>query len=230
MRPLKRIALAAYNPTVLFYRRRLLRQSHQRLDLARTSDKWTLIERELPDVPGSLLDIGCNEGHFTRKAAENGWCAWGIDDLAHPVEFATEQARAQGLSNALFAQGQLTPEVARRLPSFDVILMVSTFHEIFQVFGPDLAYRMFDDLLAACRQKMIFEPASTNDRYSGSHALFIKENDRTAIESWVCSIASRSPGWRVRFVGKTQYTNAEPYRFMFAIERTGLGTADASVA
>lgn len=219
MNPLKRMLLAAYNPAMHFYRRRLRRLSHQRLDMERTLAKWPLIEKELTGPPGSLLDIGCNEGFFTRKAAEKGWCAWGIDRLANPVEYAANRAREQGLPTVFFAHGLMTPEAACGLPTFDVILLVSTFHEIFNACGEARAYQLFDDLLKACRRKLIFEPASTNDRYSREKPVLARDNDRDAVETWVRALVSRSPGWRTRYVGETRYTNAEPHRFMFVIER-----------
>ncbi len=218
MSALKHLALAIYNPVMHFYRRRFLGLSHQRQDAERTRQKWRLIEGELDTPPGSLLDIGCNEGYFALKAAEKGWCAWGIDRLGHTVAYADKKARDGRLSTAYFARGLMSPATARTLPKFDVILLLSAFHEIYQSFDEEDAYRLFDDLLKACGRKLIFEPASINNRYSRERAVLAKDNDRDAIEAWVRDLASRSPGWHVRYVGETSYTADEPYRYMFVIE------------
>ena len=112
MNTLKHLALAIYNPVMHFYRRRFLGLSHQRQDAERTRQKWRLIEGELDTPPGSLLDIGCNEGYFALKAAEKGWCAWGIDRLGHTVAYADKKARDRHLSTAYFARGLMSPATA----------------------------------------------------------------------------------------------------------------------
>ena len=216
---LKRLILAFSNPVVHFFKQRILYLSHQRLDPKRMRAKWQLIEKELPEQSGSLLDIGCNEGFFTRKAGEKGWCAWGIDGLAHAVEYAQREQTRQRLQTVFFSHGLLTPEVARNLPLFDVIILVSSFHEIVQAYGEEKANILFDDLLKSCRQKVIFEPSSDCHRYGVTPPLFSPNKDLAGIEKWVQSLVARSPGWKVRYVGKTVYTNEEPYRFMFVIER-----------
>ena len=141
----------------------------------------------------------------------------GVAD-GHTVAYANKQARDRHLSTAFFPQGLMSPATARTLPKFDVILLLSAFHEIYEAFDEEDAYRLFGDLLKACGRKMIFESASTNNRYSRERTVLAKDNDRDAIEAWVRELASRSAGWRVRFVGETSYTNEEPHRYMFAIE------------
>ncbi|NKB49967.1 MAG: methyltransferase domain-containing protein [Alphaproteobacteria bacterium] len=216
---LKSLILAVANPTLRFYRTKIVGLSHQRSDMARAQEKWRLIESELPETAGSLLDIGCNEGYFTLQAAEKGWCGWGIEIIEKAVRYARHEAAQRNLDTALFFNAPLTPEAVERMPHFDVILFMSSFHDFHQVYGGARAYEMFDNLLRACRQKMILEPASTTKRFSATEPVFSKDNDREAIEEWVRTLVARSPGWTVRYVGETAYSEVEPYRFMFSIER-----------
>ena len=219
MSVLKKIALFGLNPALGFYRRRIQGLSHQRRDMQRTVEKWKLIEPELRDRAGSLLDIGCNEGYFYQQAALGGWCTWGLDVLPNAVNYAATESARSGVENAFFSQGLMTPLVAKHLPHFDVILLLSTFQEIFSVYGRTAAYELFADLLRACRRKLIFEPASTNGNYQAPPPVFDRDNDCSAIEAWVWELASTVPGWKVRYVGATAYTQLEPHRFLFVIER-----------
>ena len=216
---LKSFILVFANPAIRFYRAKIIGMSHQRSDLGRAQEKWRLIESELPQTPGSLLDIGCNEGYFTMQAAEKGWCGWGIERIEKAVRYARREAAERKLDTALFFNAPLTPEAASRMPQFDVILFMSSFHDFHQAYGGKRAYEMFDNLLRACRQKMILEPASTAKRFSKTEPVFGLDNDRQSIEEWVRTLVARSPGWTVRYVGETAYSEVEPFRYMFSIER-----------
>lgn len=219
MNLMKSLLLAVLNPAILFYRKKIVGVSHQRSHMGRAREKWQLIENELTETPGNLLDIGCNEGYFTMKAAEKGWCAWGIERMERAVRYASREAARRNLGTAIFFNASLTPEAAERFPQFDVILFLSSFHDFHQAHGGKRAYAMFDSLLRACRHKMILEPASTAKRFSKSEPVFSRDNDRESIEEWVRGLVARSPGWQVRYVGATAYSEIEPYRFMFSIER-----------
>ena len=153
------------------------------------------------------------------QAAEKGWSAWGIERMERAVRYARREAAERNLDTALFFNAPLTPEAVEHLPHFDVILFLSSFHDFYQVHGGERAYAMFDNLLRACRHKMILEPASTAKRFSNSEPVFGRDNDRESIEEWVRGLVARSPGWQVRYVGETAYSEVEPYRYMFSIER-----------
>ena len=219
---LKRVILFFLNPALIHYRQRIRKMSHQRQDEGRTRKKWQLIEQRLPASVGSLLDIGCNEGYFTRRAAEAGWFAWGIDTDQNAIDYAARTANEEVVECAHFSRGALTPSGAEALPEFDVILLLSSFHEIMSAYGKDRAYRIFDRLLAKC-QVLIFEPASANSRYNQSDDVFGRDNDRDSIQQWVQSLADRSGGCTVAYIGATDYTNEEPQRFMFSISRNPVG-------
>lgn len=193
--------------------------SHQRKHLERAYSKWELIKSHLPEEAGSLLDLGCNEGLFTREAARKGWCAWGIDILEQTIEYASRAARKEGLTNVFFTVGSLTPENAECLPKFDVIILASVFHEIYAAFGRKNAHEMFRSILNACNKKLFLECSSLNIKYGEGNRIFEKDNDLACIEKWVRKLVPKSSGWKVKFIGQTEYTYKEPYRYMFLFVR-----------
>jgi SAM-dependent methyltransferase len=219
MHPLKRAVLALYNPTVNFYRNRILEFGHQRHFRQRTREKWALIESELPATPGSLLDVGCAEGYFARRAAARGWCAFGVDPQVGAIRFARDQARREGLGSAYFATGAVSPRGSTLLPSFDVILFLSAYHQISKRYGEGSARACLDGLLGACSKKMIFEPASINRKYA--EPVLERENDEECVATWVRGIISRD--WRIRCLGACSYSSEEPRRFLFVLERATVG-------
>ena len=202
-----------------FIKKNIMRVSHQRKDMNRTKEKWEMIKKNLPKQPGSLLDIGSNEGFFTRNAASLGWCSFGIERLDTAVNFAAKMAKKEKLKNVFFAEGEMNLAVARRLPEFDVIIMASTFQEICSFFGLEEGYQIFDSILKACKKILFFETSTTNRKYGADMPIFEKENDLESIEKWVISLVERSPGWHVSYGGKIAYSTKEPYRFMFIIKK-----------
>lgn len=219
MNYLKTLALGWINPIAKLYRGKFLGLSHQRKHIERTQQKWRLIAGELTGPPGSLLDIGCNEGYFTLRAAEMGWCAWGVEPLTMAANYARQRAVDAGLGNALFFNGPLTPEATHALPTFDVILFLSSFHDLHKKFGSTQANAVFGNLLAACRRKILLEPASTSSRFSKDAPVFARDNDRDAIQEWIHTLVADAPEWTVRYIGATPYGELEPFRFLFSIER-----------
>lgn len=191
--------------------------SHQRQRPERAQAKWALIDELLPKEPGSLLDIGCNEGLFTINAARLGWNAWGIDYQEKTIKYATQDAQKHELENAFFSVGLLNLENSRKLPKFDVIIIVATFQEVWSRYGPEAGREIFRNLLNACNQRLIFEPASINCKYGSK--VFGKDNDLASIEAWINDLTRQVPGWQASYVGKTENTENEPYRFMFLIEK-----------
>jgi SAM-dependent methyltransferase len=193
--------------------------SHQRKNPARANDKWRLINDHLPKEPGSLLDIGCNEGLFTKNAALKGWCAWGIDILDRAVNYAKKSADKEGIQNVFFSYGTLAPDVAQCLPKFDVIILASTFQEICSTFGLEKGYDILYNLLKASNKKLFFEPSSLNAKYGPDALIFEHDNDLESVDKWLKKLVSRLPEWEVRYIGKTHCSAKEPYRFMFLFEK-----------
>ena len=52
------------------------------------TERLAMIERELGDVIGTLLDLGCHTGWFCRAFARKGWFTVGVDRSAPWIEIA----------------------------------------------------------------------------------------------------------------------------------------------
>ncbi|NKB49963.1 MAG: hypothetical protein GKS02_11465 [Alphaproteobacteria bacterium] len=211
----KNVLLSAYNPVANFYKNKILKVSHQTHFQDRTVEKWDLIKHELPRTPGSLLDIGCSEGKFTLKAASVGYSAWGIEGKDAAVKRAVEASAKDLEANALFTPGLLTPQAARHLPTYDVILLLSVLHQLVTHYGEEVAVTMVQDLLNSCRQKLILELAGTNRKYG--HPVLNRDNDQASVDAFVRRLLPM--GWNMRLVGAVPYTDEEHNRFVYVIER-----------
>ena len=175
-----------------------------------------MIKHELNGPHGSLLDIGCNEGYFTRFSSEEGWFSIGVDIDKKAIQFARQKSVL--MPNVAFINQEINKSFIETLPVFDVILLLSTFQEIYVLLGKDHATKVLGGLLNRCRIKMIMEPASTNAKY-GEPEFFSVDNNRAAIEAGMQRLISQFPGWKIREIGATPYSDTEPHRYMYAIER-----------
>jgi len=212
---MKQQLLKILNPILHFHRKKIAKMSHQRLDLDRMRRKWALLEAELQGEPGSFLDVGCNEGFFSRYTSELGWFSMGIDTDRVAIEYAVDSTRDR--CNVVFAVAPLSRDLVNTLPRFDVIAMLSSFQEIYVALGREEALYCLGVMLDKCNSKLLFEPASTNEKFHDE--IFKKDNDEKAVTDWVVSLIENYPEWHVRKVGKTCYSDTEPYRYLYAIER-----------
>lgn len=124
-------------------------------------DRWAAMEPHLSGK-GSTLDIGCNIGYFSFKAAEKGHLAFGIE--ADPIYLSTCNAvkYAKNIENAFFTKGLVTPEYVQAMPSYDAVINLSVFHHWVKVYGADIAQDMMRGLAKKC-EMMIFETGQANE-------------------------------------------------------------------
>jgi SAM-dependent methyltransferase len=114
--------------------------------------------RHLPNYPGRLLDVGCGNGIFLRRARDAGWNASGLD----PDPLAVNAAQEDGLSVYLGTLDDFHSEFP-----FDV---VSASHVIEHIHYPGLFLRQIRKLL--CTNGMIW--LATPNVQSLGHKVFGK--------------------------------------------------------
>lgn len=124
-------------------------------------DRWKAMETHL-NGKGSVLDIGCNIGYFSFKAAEKGHLAFGIE--ADPIYLSTCNAvkTNKNVENAFFVKGMVTPDFIKSMPSYDVVINLSVFHHWVKAYGADTAQEMMRGLAAHCNA-MVFETGQSNE-------------------------------------------------------------------
>lgn len=126
---------------------RILRLKHyyQERRAGTFAQRWAMIEQRLGPSDRSLLDIGCNIGQFTAKAAERGMFALGVE----AQEEILAQARRLHAHEAHIAFGLLdiTPASVASLPAADVTLALSVHHYWTRAFGDAASWQIIATLL-----------------------------------------------------------------------------------
>lgn len=98
--------------------------------------RWDMVEAQIKTYGvGSLLDIGCAEGYFVRKAAATGCFTIGID--ANSTIFSLNQAAStlDKNHNCGFVLAPLSLDLLERIPNFDMIICLSMMHHVLRIQG-----------------------------------------------------------------------------------------------
>lgn len=143
---LKRLNVGGDGPTVSY-------QHGTRVDFER---RWELLCDRVERTDGTLLDIGCAEGHLTARFADLGLMAIGIERRAHTV--ATARRGNADRSNLGFLQYEVTPETVRSLPSVDIVLLLTVYHHWVSEYGREAAEEMLRTLGERCTTLVVEVP------------------------------------------------------------------------
>ena len=126
----------------------------------------------------SYLDIGSATGYFVFKLAEsNKMIAQGIEMDKILCSYSNAIVILNDLENISFMNCRLTPELAGKLPRFDLISFLNVFHRIVHFDGFDVADRMMKILSDKC-DYFVFETGQYNEKgYYWTEDLKFMEDD-----------------------------------------------------
>lgn len=183
-----------------------------------TKQRWKLIEASLDPTDRSLLDVGCNTGMLTIAAANHGMEAHGVDLNAEAIDSAKRAARR--VDGATFELRRLSADDIRGLPEFDVVLLLSVFHQWVALDGEEAARAKLADLAGKARSRFYFEPASIRAKYGTSPPAITDADERSIVQvntKLVEDVAGE--GSQVRYLGATPTVDAdEGFRCLFVVE------------
>ena len=188
----------------------------RRFSNARDSDaRWTAISQVLQDYRArNLLDIGCAEGWFIRRAATECNCfAFGIEasDRVIVGELARLHDRVEGVATA---RAFVTPEAIRALPQFDAVLCLSVLHHVIRGFGIGIAEEFLRALSSRVLKVLVFEMGTADESAWTSYL----PEQRQGQEAFVIDLLERSGFHHVRVIAESQAFHREVSRVLFTAE------------
>ena len=182
-----------------------------------TQERWDLIVAHLDDVDRSLIDIGCNLGVFTARAAALGKLSIGVEPNAQFVRRASRRYRDH--PGVGFVQFEVTPNSIAALPEVDVTFCMSVFHYWVEIYGEDAAWDIVEKLLRKSKRKFFFEPASIYKKYGANRPEFI-ELDEKSISDYVRKKFQPllNDGQELLCLGSTSCLGNEKFRMLFVVK------------
>jgi hypothetical protein len=183
-----------------------------------TDQRWQAVSRVLRDHDAkNLLDIGCAEGWFVRRAATEHNCfAIGIEatDTVIVGELARLHDRVQ---RAATVRAFMTPEAIRSLPQFDVVLCLSVLHHVIRAFGIAAAEQFLRALATRVNKVLVFE-IGTADETSWTPFLPAESQGQRGQEAFVRELLQRCGFHNVQVIAESAAYHREVQRLLFTAE------------
>lgn len=128
--------------------------------------RWDLIKQELESYKAeSVLDIGCAEGWFLRRAAEDLGCfAIGVEMDSKRIVPAELARLHDDLDRFAIIKAKLDPETILKLPTCDVVLCLSVVHHVIRRGGVGAAKAFVKALSTRANKALIFEMGTAEEK------------------------------------------------------------------
>jgi SAM-dependent methyltransferase len=174
-------------------------QSNKRAD---TQKRWTMLQKHIDDEDQNLLDLGCADGQLTTNFHDIGLFCVGVDRAEQMLALARSgQQYADGIG---FIKYDITPDSIRKLPDFDVVLLLTVYHHWVNAYGIDYAEEMLINLSQHC-DKLFFEPPGR-----AIHNDVQKSKNETVEEYYTDYLTEVFPARvNIHHIGTTNYAGGE---------------------
>jgi SAM-dependent methyltransferase len=180
-----------------------------------TDARWLAVSEVLRDYGArNVLDIGCAEGWFIRRAAADLNCfAFGIEASDRTIvgELARLHDRAERVATV---RAFMTPEAINALPQFDAVLCLSVVHHIIRGFGVGAAEEFLRALASRVLKVLVFE-IGTADESSWTSVLPDLSQGQ---EGFVRELLKRSGFHNVKVIAESPAFHREVKRLLFTAE------------
>ena len=175
-------------------------QTDRRVDL---EQRWELMHPEIADSDSSLLDVGCAEGALTERFSDEGLFCLGVDVLESRL--APARKRESPENDVRFINYEVTPTNVGKLPTFDVVLLLTVYYHWCREYGQGQGELMLKTL-ANGSHKLFFQPPGGEFE---NHPFDESEFDTTVegYETYLDELFGGRVG--IELLGETDYRGGE---------------------
>lgn len=131
------------------------------------SQRWDAIRKVIKEYKAdTVLDVGCAEGWFIRKAAQklNCFCL-GVEFDTNRLWRGELSRLIDGIKGYAVIKAKLDSNSILRLPKFDVVLCLSVAHHIIRKEGIEEARRFVNNLGRKADKALIFDMGTTSENW-----------------------------------------------------------------
>lgn len=129
-----------------------------------SEDRWSMIKTGIDETGArSLLDLGCAEGFFVRKAAEHSLFSIGVDIDASRLGLGESARMLDRQGNCGFVLGSIGADLLGRLPKFDAVICFSVMHHIIRKHGTDVALTQLRQMREITRKVFFFDMGQADE-------------------------------------------------------------------
>jgi SAM-dependent methyltransferase len=180
-------------------------------------DRWVLIQKVIQNTGAkSLVDLGCAEGYFVQMAARHGCVALGIDADVRRLTVAQNTSILNGIDGAGFLYGRITESLVRKMPVFDVVLLLSVLHHVMYEHGVDKAKALISAVRERTRLGLVFDMGQSNETVHEWAALLPRMDPDP--ETWIARFLSDLGFSKVSVIGVSDAYENSVRRALFFCE------------
>ena len=140
----------------------------------------------------SYLDIGSQLGYFVFSLAElnKNMIAHGMEMNTIACAYSNCILFLNDLKNISFSNTKINPEIAKRIPKYDVISFLDVFHHTIYFDGYEVADKIMRELYRRCNLYFIFETGQYNEKghYWSEKLNFMGKNPTKWINDYLLSL------------------------------------------
>lgn len=127
-------------------------------------DRWAMVAQAIKNVQArSLLDLGCAEGYFVRKAGEMGLFAIGVDRDYNRLGLIESARMIDKSEHSGFVLSSIDPDLLKTVPQFDVVLCFSVMHHIIRQNSYEHGLEMLRLMRRVTKKVFLFDMGQTNE-------------------------------------------------------------------
>ena len=128
--------------------------------------RWNAISKKIEEYQAkSIIDIGCAEGWFLRKASEEYDCFSIGVEASYPTILVSETARLYDKTDRVATMKCLMKaEDVKNLPKCDMVLCLSLVHHIIRMNGIEESYEFVRGLSKITNKVLIFEMGTSEEK------------------------------------------------------------------
>lgn len=128
------------------------------------ADRWEIIKKTIQETSSrNLLDLGCAEGFFVRKAGEMGLFALGLDRDYNRLGLIENCRIIDKSENSAFALCSIDDKQLERMPNFDTVLCLSVMHHIIRQNSVEHGIKVLRAIKEKTNKALIFDIGQTNE-------------------------------------------------------------------
>ena len=164
----------------------------------------------------TVVDLGCAEGYFVRRCAEQGLLSIGVDGDARRLAVAQLSTVIDGVDAVGFVKSSISVDSLLQLPSSDLVVCLSVLHHVMYESGLEYARDLLRSMRRMARRGLVFEMGQSNELAfswaSNLPDMGVEPHD------WIAELLASAGFISIRKVVEVESLNSSVRRAVFVAE------------
>jgi cyclopropane fatty-acyl-phospholipid synthase-like methyltransferase len=189
-------------------------QVRSRKTIRNCEDRWEMVRATVAATGAkNLIDLGCAEGYFVRKAGELGCFALGVDRDYNRLGLIEAARMIDRSERSGFILSNIDEDLLSRLPQFDVVLCFSVMHHIIRHNSVEYGLARLRQMRSITRKAFLFDMGQTNEVSTGwADKLPYMGDDPVP---WISSFLKEGGFNNIEVIGETDAYRDDVKRYVF---------------